>query len=173
MNNTWVEHLMKTYSDSLIQYVAKHTDSKEDAEDIVQEVFLSCYKYRDKFDETKCGEHAWLYILAKNRLKNYYRDKKSTVSLEEQVTEPEVDIDYADQVVHMMTCRELTAKALQQLDPRSQKIIILRFFQGKSHEEIADMMGLTTGNVRVIQSRALKVMEEFLRNNNINMEILV
>ena len=108
----------------------------------------------------------------KNRLKNYYRDKKSTVSLEEQVTEPEVDIDYADQVVHMMTCRELTAKALQQLDPRSQKIIILRFFQGKSHDEIADMMGLTTGNVRVIQSRALKVMEEFLRNNNINMEIL-
>ena len=173
MNNTWVEHLMKTYSDSLIQYVAKHTDSKEDAEDIVQEVFLSCYKYRDKFDDTKCGEHAWLYILAKNRLKNYYRDKKPAVSLEDQVTEPEVDINYAEQVVHMMTCRDLTAQALQQLDPRSQKIIVLRFFQGKSHEEIAEWMGLSTGNVRVIQSRALKVMEEFLRNKNINMEILL
>ena len=173
MNNTWVEHLMKTYSDSLIQYVAKHTDSKEDAEDIVQEVFLSCYKYRDKFDDTKCGEHAWLYILAKNRLKNYYRDKKPAVSLEDQVTEPEVDINYEEQVVHMMTCRDLTAQALQQLDPRSQKIIVLRFFQGKSHEEIAEWMGLSTGNVRVIQSRALKVMEEFLRNKNINMEILL
>ena len=114
-----------------------------------------------------------MYILAKNRLKNYYRDKKPAMSLEEQVTEPEVDINYAEQVVHMMTCRDLTAKALQQLDPRSQKIIVLRFFQGKSHEEIADLMGLSTGNVRVIQSRALKVMEEFLRSKNINMEILL
>lgn len=173
MNDMWVEHLMKHYSDSLFQYVAKHTDSREDAEDIVQEVFLSCYKYRDKFDNTKCGEHAWLYILAKNRLKNYYRDKKPVVSLEDQVTEPEVDINYAEQVVHMMTCRDLTAQALQQLDPRSQKIIVLRFFQGKSHEEIAEWMGLSTGNVRVIQSRALRVMEEFLRNKNINMEILL
>lgn len=168
----WVENLIKNYSDSLFQYVAKHTDSKEDADDIVQEVFLSCYKYKDKFDETKCGEHAWLYILAKNRLKNYYRDKKPVVSLEEQVVEPEADIDYAKQVVHIMACRELTAKALQQLDPRSQKIIVLRFFQGKSHEEIADLMGLSTGNVRVIQSRALRVMEEYLKSKNIGREIL-
>ena len=173
MNKTWIEHLMKTYSDSLIQYVAKHTDSREDAEDIVQEVFLSCYKYRDKFDDTKCGEHAWLYILAKNRLKNYYRDKKPAVSLEEQVNEPEVDINYAEQVVHMTTCRELTAEALQQLDSRSQKIIVLRFFQGKSYEEIADLMELTPGNVRVIQSRTLKTMENYLKNKNIAMEILL
>ena len=114
-----------------------------------------------------------MYILAKNRLKNYYRDKKSNVSLDEQVTEPEVEIDYADQVVHMMTCRELTAKALQQLDLRSQKIVVLRFFQGKSHEEIADWMGLSTGNVRVIQSRALKLMEEYLKNIDVNRKILV
>ena len=172
MKDMWVEHLIKNYSDSLFQYVAKHTDNKEDAEDIVQEVFLSCHKYKDKFDETKCGEHAWLYILAKNRLKNYYRDKKPVVSIEDQITEPEANVDYANQVVHIMACRELAAKALQQLDPRSQKIIVLRFFQGKSHEEIADMMGLTTGNVRVIQSRALKAMEEFLRDKNIDMEIL-
>ena len=168
----WVEHLMKNYSDSLFQYVVRHTDSKEDAEDIVQEVFLSCYKYRDKFDETKCGEHAWLYILAKNRLKNYYRDKRPVVSLDEQAAEPEVEVDFAKQVVQTMACRELTAKALQQLEPRAQKIIVLRFFQGKGHDEIAQLMGLTTGNVRVIQSRALKIMEEFLKNKNVSAEVL-
>ena len=172
MKDMWVEHLVESYSDSLLQYVAKHTNNKEDADDIVQEVFLSCCRYKDKFDETRCGEQAWLYILAKNRLKNYYRDKKPVVSLEEQVAEPEMDIDYAKQVIHTMTCRELTAEALQQLDPRSKKIVVLRFFQGKSHEEIADMMGLSTGNVRVIQSRALKTMEEFLNNKSIDMEIL-
>ena len=171
MNDMWVEDLMQSYGKSLFQYVVKHTDSREDAEDIVQEVFLSCYRYRDKFDETRCGEHAWLYILAKNRLKNYYRDKKNSISLEEQVTEPDAGINYEEQVVHTIACRELTAKALQQLEERSKKIIVFRFFQGKAHDEIADLMGLTTGNVRVIQSRALKTMEEYLRDKNINMEL--
>lgn len=168
MKDIWVEHLMQSYGESLFQYVVKHTDTREDAEDIVQEIFLSCYKYRNKFDETRCNEHAWLYILAKNRLKNYYRDKKTAVSLEEQVVEPDSGIDYAEQVVHTMACRELTAKALQQLDERAQKIIVLRFFQGKSHDEIAELMKLNTGNVRVIQSRALKAMEEYLKDKNIN-----
>ena len=172
MKDMWVEHLMLNYSDSLFQYVAKHTDNKQDAEDIVQEVFFSCHKYKDKFDDTRCSERAWLYILAKNRLKNYYRDKKTVVSFEEQLNGLEVDINYAEQVVHIATCRELTIEVLQQLDSRTQEIIVLRFFQGKSYEEIADMMGLSAGNVRVIQSRALKAMEGFLQNKEINTEIL-
>ena len=62
----------------------------------------------------------------------------------------------------MWHCREVAAEAIKKLDERSQKIIMLRFFEEKSHDEIAKIMNLTTGNVRVIQSRALKQMEEYL-----------
>ena len=82
--------------------------------------------------------------------------------MEEELIETEVGKNYTDHVVHMSACREATAEALQQLDSRYQKIIVLRLFQGKSYEEIADLMKLTTENVRVIQSRALKAMEEYL-----------
>ena len=54
-----------------------------------------------------------------------------------------------------MHCREVAAEVIRTLDERSQQIILLRFFEEKSHEEIAEILNLNTGNVRVIQSRAL------------------
>ena len=162
MKEQWITHLMQEHSEKLLRYLSSHTDSREDAEDLMQEIFTSCYKAQDRFDSSKCSEVAWLYILAKNRLKNYYRDKKTNVSLDAMEVEQKDPTDHMAQVVHLMHCREVTAEVIRQLDERSQRIILLRFFEEKSHEEIAQILNLSTGNVRVIQSRALRQMEEYL-----------
>ena len=162
MKEQWITRLMQEHSENLLRFLLSHTNNREDAEDLMQDVFTSCYKAQDRFDSTKCSEVAWLFIIAKNRLKNYYRDKKNTVSLDAIDVEQKDDKDYVAQAVHLMHCREVAAEAIKRLDERSQKIIMLRFFEEKSHDEIAEIMNLTTGNVRVIQSRALKQMEEYL-----------
>ena len=162
MKDQWITHLMQEHSENLLRFLMSHTNNREDAEDLMQDVFTSCYKAQERFDSTKCSEVAWLFIIAKNRLKNYYRDKKNTVSLDAIDVEQKDTKDYMEQAVHVMHCREVAAKAIKKLDERSQKIILLRFFEEKSHDEIAEIMNLTTGNVRVIQSRALKQMEEYI-----------
>ena len=162
MKEQWITRLMQEHSESLLRFLLSHTDNREDAEDLMQDVFTSCYKAQDRFDSSKCSEVAWLFIIAKNRLKNYYRDKKTTVSLDDTAVEQKDTKDYVAQAIHLMHCREVTAQAIKQLDERSQKIILLRFFEERSHDEIAEIMNLTTGNVRVIQSIALKQMEEYL-----------
>ena len=154
---------MQEHSENLLRFLLSHTNNREDAEDLMQDVFTSCYKAQDRFNSTKCSEVAWLFIIAKNRLKNYYRDKKTTVSLDAMEVDQRDTKDYVGEAVHLMHCREVTAQAIKQLDERSQKIILLRFFEEKSHDEIARILDLTTGNVRVIQSRALKQMEEYLK----------
>lgn len=162
MKDQWITHLMQEHSENLLRFLLSHTNNREDAEDLMQDVFTSCYKAQERFDSTKCSEVAWLFIIAKNKLKNYYRDKKNTVSLDAIDVEQKDTKDYMEQAVHVMHCREVAAKAIKRLDERSQKIILLRFFEEKSHDEIAEIMNLTTGNVRVIQSRALKQMEEYI-----------
>ena len=162
MKDQWITHLMQEHSENLLRFLLSHTNNREDAEDLMQDVFTSCYKAQERFDSTKCSEVAWLFIIAKNKLKNYYRDKKNTVSLDAIDIEQKDTKDYMEQAVHVMHCREVAAKAIKKLDERSQKIILLRFFEEKSHDEIAEIMNLTTGNVRVIQSRALKQMEEYI-----------
>ena len=155
MKEQWITRLMQEHSDSLLRFLLSHTDNREDAEDLMQDVFTNCYKARDRFDSSKCSEVAWVFIIAKNRLKNYYRDVEQKDSK-----------DYMAQAIHLMHCREVTAQAIKRLDERSQRIILLRFFEEKSHDEIAEIMNLSTGNVRVIQSRALKQMEEYLNKHH-------
>ena len=82
MNEQWTAHLMEEYSDGLFRFLSMHTECREDAEDLMQDIFVNCYKARDSFDSSRCSEQAWIFVLAKNRLKNYYRDKKKTVSLD-------------------------------------------------------------------------------------------
>lgn len=172
MRDEWIEKLMKTYGKSLLKYLSVHTDTREDAEDLMQEVFLSCYKSRDRFDASRCSEQAWLFVLAKNRLKNYYRDKKSTVSLENQKGEEPINpVDCIERALHLMDCRDLTAEALEQLDERSRTVVMLRFFKEMNHEEIGLVMGLAPGNVRVIQSRALRRMEEYLDEKRVLLDL--
>ena len=162
MKEQWIAHLMHEHSESLLRFLSSHTDNREDAEDLMQEIFTSCYKAYDRFDSSKCSEVAWLFIIAKNRLKNYYRDKKTSTSLDAIEVEQKDPTDYMAKAVHLMHCREVAAEVIRTLDERSQQIILLRFFEEKSHEEIAELLNLNTGNVRVIQSRALKQMEAYL-----------
>lgn len=166
MKEHWIEHLMQAHSEKLLRFLSAHTDNREDAEDLMQEIFTNCCKSQERFDSSKCSEVAWLYIIAKNRLKNYYRDKKTNVSLNAVEIEQKDPTDYMGQAVHLMHCREIIAEVIRTLDKRSQQIIMLRFFEEKSHEEIAGMLNLTTGNVRVIQSRALRQMEAYLNKHH-------
>ena len=171
MKEQWITRLMQEHSESLLRFLSTHTDNREDAEDLLQEVFTSCYKAQDRFDSSKCSEVAWLFIIAKNRLKNYYRDKKTTTSLDAMEVDQKDPTDYMAKAVHLMHCREVAAEVIKTLDERSRQIILLRFFVEKSHEEIADLLDLTTGNVRVIQSRALKQMEAYLNKYHADIRI--
>lgn len=170
MNEQWTAHLMEEYSDGLFRFLSMHTESREDAEDLMQDIFANCYKARESFDSARCSEQAWLFVLAKNRLKNYYRDKRKVISLDSFEYEKEDPVDYMGQALHIMRCREIAAEVIKTLDDRARKIIVLRFFEEKSHEEIGELLGLTTGNVRVIQGRALKKMEEYLKQNYADMK---
>lgn len=166
MKEHWIEHLMDTYSKQLLKYLSSHTRCQEDAEDIMQEVFTSCYKARESFDPERCSEQAWLFILARNRLKNYYRDYKIHDSLDDMETEVSDYRDENEEAVHLMECREMIAKALEYLDDRSRTIVVLRFFDRRNCGDIAEAMGITEGNVRVIQNRALHQMENFLKKKD-------
>ena len=163
MEDNWAEQLTYKYHSDLLCYLKHHTDSTEDAEDLCQEIFLSCHRYRESFDPSKCEERAWLYVIAKNRLKNYYRDKKPLVSLDEMEYEMSSGMDETAQAVCLMEIREEIAGALKKLDARSRSVIILRFFEGKSHEEIAELLGIKSGNVRMIQQRALQKMKNSIK----------
>ena len=162
MNEDWTTHLMTEYSADLLKYLRYHTHTPEDAEDILQEVFLSCHKHAAEFDPEKCNEQAWLYIIAKRKLVSYYRAKKDQVSLDAMEPDLTPGPDDMAKAVNVMSCRQALAQVLSKLDERSREVIILRFLKGYSPEETAKRLGISAGNVRIIQSRTLAKMNKML-----------
>lgn len=170
MDEKWVEHLMTQYSGALLKYIGAHTHVREDAEDILQEVFLSCHRHREKFDPARCNEQAWLYIIAKRKLVSYYRARKDVASLDAMEPDLVPGRDDMARAINIMACRQAVAQALSKLDERSRSVIVMRYLEGLTPDEAARVLGIASGNVRVIQSRALDKMAKTLEDFDFSRE---
>ena len=165
MDDQWVEHVVQNNRSALLAFLQRHVANREDAEDLLQDVFMACYRHKDSFDPERCSETAWLFVIAKNRLKQYYRDQKPVSSLEELTENGQEPADWsAQEAASLMECRDLVAKLLLTLDERSRTVLILRFFQELDSQQIAQRMGLSPANVRVIQSRAIASLRQAMEH---------
>lgn len=140
----------------VLYYVRSKINSAEDAKDLTSEVFLYCYTHYDEYDPEKSSIITWLYLIVNSRIKNYYRDHNVTYVDYEVVSETLQDhgIDL-DESVYLEQLHTSLMRAIKCLPQRQQSIIIMRYFENCSSEEIAQRLCLSAGNVRVLLSRAL------------------
>lgn len=160
------EEFYELYHPMIVRYLTGKCGSPQDAEELANECFLYCYKNWDKYDETKSTRKTWLFLIVKSRLKNFLRDRKQMLSLDgfEKIIP---DKDIIDQTVRLQAMRDALAKVLQMLPKNQREAVVLRFFRQWDDAEIAEWLGTTKGNVRVLIHRALQFMnreyESFLR----------
>ena len=139
------------------KYFAKRLSDKAFCEDLTSEVFYSCYKNFDRYNPAKATIETWIYSIAANRLKNHYRDKKDALPIDEVGIARNLfanpDFEGAVYLTQMKTHLETVLKSLTE---RERRAIELRYYSELSSEEIAQKLGTTAGNVRVILTRTLK-----------------
>ena len=68
------EEVYNRYYLSVYLYLFKRIRHQQDAEDLANDVFLACYKNFGSYDPAKASMITWIFVIASNRLKNYYRD---------------------------------------------------------------------------------------------------
>lgn len=153
------------------RYINKKINNYHESEDLAMDSFLMCYKHFSKYDERKASLKTWLYFIINNRIKNFYRDKKEFVELDENVKYQDSIEDSIYYIDKIMELRNHLTKAIRNLPEVQQKIIILRFFGEKTIKEISDIVNMTEGNIRVIISRSLKKIKKYFEVNNIKMEL--
>ncbi len=154
-----LENFYREQYDNIVNYIYRKILNREEAEDLAQDIFMACCRNIDHYDEGKSSLLTWLYVIANNRLKNYYRDKKVHLDID-QYDElfPDRNMELERQTVYVQACRDMIAEALQELPERSRRIVILAYFKQRSSKEIGAELGISPGNVRVILARALNKM---------------
>ena len=128
-----------------------------DAEELTQEIFLYCYRHFSEYNPQKSAITTWLYLVASSRFKNFCRDRKITIDLDDivELSDDRIAVEQAAEIDEM---RRILTSALKSLPEPQRKLVILRYFSGMSTEEAAKQLGISSGNARVMLSRALKAM---------------
>ena len=124
---------------------------REDVDDIAQEVFLSAYKNLHTLrDKNAVG--AWLVMIARNRAAEFYRSKKPTEELSENLESRENPQTEANEILN----------AIRALPETYKETLVLRLVEGMTGQEIAERTNLTPESVRVNLHRGMKLLREKL-----------
>lgn len=161
------ERLFNQYYLQVYKYIYKKTLDSYSSEDLAMDAFVSCWEKFDAFDPMKASFQTWLYVIANNKLKNYYRDKKDFDELSETVVATGDSQDELNEAIHLAEMREHLASAIAELNESQRKIVILKYFGDKKSTDIAEMIGLSPGNVRIQLMRSLEKLRNYFEINNI------
>ena len=138
----------------------------EDAEDMVQEVYMKLWSKRDALPEVKDVE-AYCVTLTKNMCVDRLRlAEVEEVDVETMTLPIAATDDVARRIEERDTVEHVKAFVVT-LPENQQRVITLRYMEERSFEEIEQMTGLTAVNVRALLSRARKAIRERFKSYNI------
>ena len=154
--------LYDKYIEKIYRFVYLKIGSQETAEDICSDVFTRTWNaYRDgqKIENSQ----AFLYKIARNLVVDYYRRngriKKISVDSYPEIKDPKIDLE-KDAIIS--SDFNLTKKALTNLKPEYQEVVIWRYLDELSIPEISKILDKPEGTVRVTLHRALKTLKNEL-----------
>jgi RNA polymerase sigma-70 factor (ECF subfamily) len=150
--------LISRYSDPLYRHALGMTGSPDVAEDILQTSFIKAYLHlgevRGRFD-------AWLFRIVANGCKDWLKNIRRThLSYDEDdqasgYATPDEDLDRTE-------LRQDLDSALAQLAPSLREAFIMKHVEGRSYEEMADLLGTTVGALKMRVHRAREALQALL-----------
>ncbi|MFA7230544.1 MAG: RNA polymerase sigma factor [Victivallaceae bacterium] len=135
---------------------------QNDAEDITSEVFM---KVMRSIESQSGNFEAWLYRIARNTIidKARYRNARPEIELKLEYDE---DIDENKNMEKQIGSMLDVEFALGKINDEYRELLVMKFIQGLSNDEIAEITGRSQGAIRIMQFRALKSMRAVLKNGD-------
>jgi len=158
-------YLVRRYEPWLFRYVSRISNvSRDEAEDVLQDVFIKVYKNLNGFDpELKFS--SWIYRITHNEVISNYRKYKNKVKVVSFDKDTEFVKSLADefdieQDLNLVELKDKVLNILNKMSIKYRDVLVLRFLEGKSYREISDILKKPDGTVATLINRAKK---EFLK----------
>ncbi|BDH63746.1 hypothetical protein MTP04_38760 [Lysinibacillus sp. PLM2] len=147
-----VHEIVQTYSDTLIRIAVQQTKNMSEAEDIVQEVYMTLMKQKKPFDNE---EHlkAWLIKVTFNKCKDYFKSSRvrKTVSITEEMT-------------FVAKEEQSVLPEIFELDQEDRVIVYLHYYEGYTTAEVANLLEMKVNTVgsklRRVRMKLKTILEE-------------
>ena len=150
------------YLDPIYRYVYFRVDSVETAEDLTEEVFVRAWEALPSYEVRKYPFKSWLYRIAHNLVIDHRR-KQQPVTVDDEILHSIASpIHMPEDLVVSLQDTEALLRAVRMLDEEEQQVVILRFVEGLSHKEVAEIIGKSEEASRVIQYRGIQHLQSYL-----------
>ena len=161
MNKQDCGFIYTQYRDKVFGFVRSKIYNQTEVEDIVQTVFLKVYGNLDKYDETKASLSTWIYTITRNTVYDYLKEKRGHPVFELMDNTVDSAEEPNDSILNNEALEEL-ACALEKLPQNQRDIIILLYYKNLDRRKVAEMLGMTYGQVRYLHDKAMKRLGELL-----------
>lgn len=154
------EILMSMYRNRIYNFLLKMTLSKEDSEDMTQEVFVRVYNSLYQYNSKWCFS-TWIFKIAVNVFKTQYSKKKyrdSKESIDKLNNYQFSQIEEPEKVFENMETRLEVLKMLDSLKLDQKMALVLKYVQGFSYKEIGQVLKMSPENAKVRVMRAKKLL---------------
>ena len=155
------EQLVVAYREQVFRLALRMCGSEADADEVAQEAFLSAWKALPNF-RGESQFSTWLYQLTTHAAIDLMRREKrqiaadiTEVSAADPAPSPQQQAEQSEQ-------REIVRDAILQLAPEQREVVVLRFMEELSYEEIGAVLKLPSGTVKSRLNRAKAQLKEIL-----------
>jgi RNA polymerase sigma-70 factor (ECF subfamily) len=158
-----IGELYDRYEAKIFAYIYRRTGEQTLAEDLTGQVFLKMLEAIHNQKAWHSSFSGWLYRIAHNLVIDHYRqrDHQIQISLEDEPTLPAPDSP--EEATEMKLNAERLRAAIGRLTEEQAEVISLRFLEGYSINEVAEMMSKTEGSIKALQYRAVSTLRQLLQ----------
>ena len=150
-----LRELYRRYAGELFGFAASALGDREQAEEVVQDVFAQLWRHAGDYDQRRASVRTWLYAIARNRIVDAHR----RAAARPRRADGEDSLDSAaeiDAALDQAVLRWQITAALARLSPAHREVIRLAHYGGLTMREIAERTGIPLGTVKSRTSYALR-----------------
>jgi RNA polymerase sigma-70 factor (ECF subfamily) len=157
--------LYRAYFDRVYGYLRVMLKDRHSAEDVTQQVFQEIYQAIPGYERRDRPFRAWLFAIVRNQAVSYLRrtGKIDPVAPEEMARRAEsMDEMAGTEAIEWLADQDLVL-FVERLPLPQRQVLLLRFMLDLRHAEVAQILGRSETDVRALQHRALRFLEQRLR----------
>ena len=156
----------------LCAFIYRMLGDKDNCADALQETFLKAYKNINSFDP-KRKFSSWIYRIAHNEAITHYRKNAKHVVLDDvaEIASENNNAETIQKNLDLEGQKRLLDKALLSITLKYREVIVFRFYEDKSYEEISEIMHLPVNTVGTYLNRGKQEIKKHFKNINLE-EIL-
>jgi RNA polymerase sigma-70 factor (ECF subfamily) len=167
-----LKYLINRYASPLFNFVARLTD-RNDAPDIVQDIFIKVWKNIKKFDSKKASFRTWIFTIARNSVTDFLRKKRNisfsdvneNIDGDENSFEENIESEdlLPDEALQKLEDIETLNETLEKLRPDYLEILVLYYQEEMTFEEIGEVLDKSINTVKSWHRRAILELRKMMK----------